>query len=71
MKWIPRLESLRYRRVNVQKPRAPFYLRAKYEELVKPIYKEDSIFRTPPIKCMKNEELQRKTLEIVSKPNLF
>ncbi|CAH1388401.1 unnamed protein product [Nezara viridula] len=64
VKWIPRLESLRYRRVNVQRPRPPHYIRAKYEALVKPIYKYDTIFKPPPVKCMKNEELAVRKVEI-------
>ncbi|XP_014278958.1 large ribosomal subunit protein uL10m [Halyomorpha halys] len=66
VKWIPRFESVRFRRVNVQRPRPPHYLRAKYEALVKPIYKEDTSYLPPTVKCMKNQELEKNTIDIIN-----
>lgn len=65
IRWVPRLESLRFRRVNVQKPREPHYERAKYLALVKPMYEVDkSAYLPPSVTCRKTEEQKRNTTRI-------
>lgn len=66
--WTPFLQVLRFRRVNIQKPRPPFYLRAKVLEFVKPkLPKIDVTLWTKPnaATCKKEEEQQQMKTRIV------
>lgn len=63
LKWSPVLCTQRFKRINVQRPRAPHYERAKVLALLKPQYKEDPSFYLPPsLKCRKQEELKQQLI---------
>lgn len=60
-RWSASVTSVRYRRVNVQKPRAPHYERAKVLELIKPIFRDPSKIESlpPSSTCLKQKELSQ------------
>ncbi|XP_075212234.1 mitochondrial ribosomal protein L10 isoform X2 [Lycorma delicatula] len=64
--WQPLLQSVRYnRRVNIQKPRPPHYIRARLEMLAKPIFPEP-IEKLLPLsaKCKLKEEEEIRNFRI-------
>uniref|UniRef100_A0A023F7D4 Large ribosomal subunit protein uL10m n=1 Tax=Triatoma infestans TaxID=30076 RepID=A0A023F7D4_TRIIF len=65
LKWSPALCTQRFKRINVQRPRAPHYERAKVLALLKPQYKEDpSLYLLPALKCRKQEELKQQLIRV-------
>lgn len=67
--WTPFLQVLRFRRINIQKPRPPFYVRAKVLEFVKPqLPKLDVTLWNKPtaVTCKKQEELEHGKTRIVN-----
>ncbi|XP_014251681.1 39S ribosomal protein L10, mitochondrial [Cimex lectularius] len=59
-RWQPSLHVFRNRRVNVQRPRAPHYDRARVLALLKPQYaEEETLYEPPSVTCRKLQELKQ------------
>ncbi|KAK9510211.1 hypothetical protein O3M35_005044 [Rhynocoris fuscipes] len=63
VKWSPAFCAQRFKRINVQRPKAPHFERAKYLALLRPQFKEDpSEYLPPSLKCRKKQELEKNTV---------